>query len=96
VIDIDFEFWPLNSSQYPKATYFKIAIGIQATAWMGSTAIGFMFAVRQRTVSHREWMIRSYAVTFVATRMFQPIPSWNHPVVSDLHQRLCASLCRLL
>lgn len=67
-------------ARYPKATYFKMAIAIQATAWIGSTAIGFMFAVRRRIASHRKWMIRSYAVTFtfVATRMFQPIPAWNH------------------
>jgi|GEM_PF-3031187 len=67
-------------ARYPKATYFKIAIAIQATAWMGSTAVGFTLALRRRIVSHRRWMIRSYAVTFtfVATRMFQPIPAWNH------------------
>lgn len=67
-------------ARYPKATYFKIAIAIQATAWMGSTVVGFVLAVRRRIVSHRRWMIRSYAVTFtfVATRMFQPIPAWNH------------------
>jgi len=67
-------------ARYPKATYFKIAIAIQATAWMVSTAVGFTLAVRRRIASHRKWMIRSYAVTFtfVATRMFQPIPAWNH------------------
>jgi hypothetical protein len=67
-------------AHYPKAMYFKIAIGVQATAWAGSTLVGFILAVRRRIAMHREWMIRSYAVTFtfVATRMFQPIPAWNH------------------
>jgi hypothetical protein len=39
-----------------------------------------MAAVRRRIVQHREWMVRSYAVTFtfVGTRVLQPIPAWNH------------------
>jgi hypothetical protein len=67
-------------SHYPKAIYFRTAIAIQATAWAGTTVIALFSAVRHQFVAHRVWMIRSYAVTFtfVATRVLQPIPAWNH------------------
>lgn len=66
-------------AHYPKATYFRIAIGIQGTAWIVTTVVAVVAALVMRFALHREWMIRSYAVTFtfVATRVLQPIPAWN-------------------
>lgn len=67
-------------SLYPKAIYFKVAIAVQAGAWAITTALALMAAVGGRIAQHREWMVRSYAVTFtfVGTRVLQPIPAWNH------------------
>lgn len=67
-------------SNYPKAIYFKVAIAIQGGTWVLTTGVAFLAAVNRRIAMHREWMIRSYAVTFtfVGTRVLQPIPAWNH------------------
>ncbi|MBB5056015.1 hypothetical protein HDF16_000684 [Granulicella aggregans] len=67
-------------SHYPKAIYFKVAIVFQAAAWVITTGCGIYAAMRRRFAVHRVWMVRSYAVTFtfVATRVLQPIPAWNH------------------
>jgi uncharacterized membrane protein len=66
-------------ARYPKSTYFKIAIGIQGTAWIITTVVAVVAALGRHLALHREWMIRSYAVTFtfIATRVLQPIPAWN-------------------
>jgi hypothetical protein len=47
---------------------------------MITTAAAFLTALNRHFQQHREWMIRSYAVTFtfVGTRVLQPIPAWNH------------------
>lgn len=68
------------SHHYPKAIYFIVATTIQGGAWAITTGIAFAAAMNRRIAQHREWMIRSYAVTFtfVGTRVLQPIPAWNH------------------
>lgn len=67
-------------STYPKAVYFKIAISVQAGAWVICTGIALYSVLSHRLSQHREWMVRSYAVTFtfVGTRVLQPVPAWNH------------------
>jgi uncharacterized membrane protein len=59
--------------------YFAAAIAVQAGTWMVTTAAAFLMARNQHFQQHREWMVRSYAVTFtfVGTRVLQPIPAWN-------------------
>ena len=59
--------------------YFVAAIVVQAGTWMVVTAAAFLMARNRHFQQHREWMIRSYAVTFtfVGTRVLQPIPAWN-------------------
>jgi len=59
--------------------YFVAAIIVQAGTWMVATAAAFLMARNRHFQQHREWMIRSYAVTFtfVGTRVLQPIPAWN-------------------
>jgi uncharacterized membrane protein YhaH (DUF805 family) len=46
---------------------------------MITTAAAFLTARNRHFQQHREWMVRSYAVTFtfVGTRVLQPIPAWN-------------------
>ena len=65
---------------YPKAIYFQVAIAVQGGAWLLTTGVALLLAMRRRIAQHREWMIRSYAVTFtfIGTRVLQPIPAWRH------------------
>jgi hypothetical protein len=72
--------WSTTFHDYPHANYFETAIGVQGGAWFITTAIALVLAMKRHISQHREWMIRSYAVTFsfVGTRVLQPIPAWNH------------------
>jgi hypothetical protein len=62
------------------AIHFIGATAVQSGAWMLTTAAAFLTARNGYFQQHREWMVRSYAVTltFVGTRVLQPIPAWNH------------------
>ena len=54
---------------------------IQAVAWMVCTMAALITARNRQIVQHRQWMMRSYAVTFtfVATRVLNPWPRyWSH------------------
>ncbi len=46
-----------------------------AIAWLGANAMGYSAALRRDFVSHRRWMIRSFALTFAAVtlRLYLPI-----------------------
>jgi uncharacterized membrane protein len=63
----------------PQAIYFTVANIVQAGTWMIATAAAFLTARNRHIQQHREWMVRSYALTFtfVGTRVLQPIPAWN-------------------
>jgi uncharacterized membrane protein len=63
----------------PRAIHFVVATSVQACTWMITTLAAFLTALNGHIQQHREWMIRSYAVTytFVGTRVLQPIPAWN-------------------
>ena len=62
-----------------RAIHFVVATTIQAGTWIITTVAAFVTAYNGWFQRHREWMIRSYAVTFtfVGTRVLQPIPLWN-------------------
>lgn len=64
----------------PQAIYFTIATTVQAGTWFITTAAAIHTARNGYIRQHREWIVRSYAVTFtfVGTRVLQPIPAWNH------------------
>ena len=64
----------------PQPGYFFAANLVQASAWLVTTTAAFLTARNRQIQQHREWMVRSYAVTFtfVLTRVLQPIPAWNH------------------
>jgi hypothetical protein len=54
---------------------------MQAAAWIVCTTAAFVAARNRQIVQHREWMIRSYAVTFtfVSSRVLNLWPSyWGH------------------
>ena len=44
----------------------RLAFGILATAWITTTAMGWREALRRNWAVHREWMMRSYALTLSA------------------------------
>lgn len=68
-----------NHRHDPRAKYFVAATVVQAGTWIVTTACAFVTARNRQIQQHREWMVRSYALTFtfVATRVLQPIPAWN-------------------
>jgi len=63
----------------PHAIHFFVANVVQAGTWIITTVAAFVTAYNGWFQKHREWMIRSYAMTFtfVGTRVLQPIPFWN-------------------
>jgi uncharacterized membrane protein len=63
----------------PRAIHFVAANIVQAGTWFLVTAAAILTARNHYFQQHREWMIRSYAVTFtfIGTRVLQPISAWN-------------------
>ena len=54
---------------------------MQAAAWMVCTSAAFVTARNRQIAVHRQWMARSYAVTFtfVSSRVFNLVPAyWSH------------------
>lgn len=68
-----------NHRHDPHAIHFVVATFVQAGTWIVTTAAAFLTARNRYIQQHREWMVRSYAMTFtfVGTRVLQPIPAWN-------------------
>jgi len=61
---------------------------VQAAAWVVCTAAALITARNRQIARHRQWMVRSYAVTFtfVSSRVLNPWPLyWSH-----LNDRLAA------
>jgi uncharacterized membrane protein len=54
---------------------------MQAAAWMVCTTAAFVMARNRQIAAHRQWMARSYAVTFtfVSSRVLNLMPAyWSH------------------
>jgi uncharacterized membrane protein len=54
---------------------------MQAAAWMVCTTAALITARNRQIIQHRQWMARSYAVTFtfVSSRVFNLVPAyWSH------------------
>lgn len=54
---------------------------MQAAAWMVCTGAALILARNRQIVQHRQWMVRSYAVTFtfVSSRILNLMPQyWSH------------------
>ena len=52
-----------------------LGFGALALAWLGTTATAYMRIRARNVVSHRQWMVRSYALTLAAVtlRIYLPI-----------------------
>ena len=61
------------------SAHFCVATRIQAAVWMIATAAAFVTARNRQIRQHREWMVRSYAMTFtfIGTRVFSPLQDWH-------------------
>jgi uncharacterized membrane protein len=68
-----------NHRHDPHAIHFVVATFVQAGTWILTTTAAFLTARNRHIQQHREWMVRSYAMTFtfVGTRVLQPLPAWN-------------------
>jgi len=55
----------------------RIAIYVQATLWVLATGLAFHFIRHRQIAEHREWMIRSYAITliFLTDRVLDAVPA---------------------
>jgi uncharacterized membrane protein len=63
----------------PRAKPWVAAIAVQAGTWMITTGAAFLTARNHHFQQHREWMVRSYAVTFAffGIRVLQLVPGGN-------------------
>ena len=68
-----------NHRHDPRAIHFVVATSCQASTWIITTLAAFVTARNGHIQQHKEWMVRSYAMTltFVGTRVLQPLPAWN-------------------
>jgi len=68
-----------NQRHRPDSAHFCAATRIQAAAWIITTAAALVTARNRQIEQHREWMVRSYAVTFtfIGTRLFSPLQDWH-------------------
>src|SRR5690348_14661970 len=59
----------------PSGDLTRYGILVPAVGWLVCAALGWSAIRRGRAVAHREWMIRTYALTFFAitTRMLVPL-----------------------
>lgn len=68
-----------HGPQFTRLIHWIVATSVQAGTWIVCTLAALLTARNRHFQQHREWMIRSYAVTFtfILTRVLQPIPAWN-------------------
>lgn len=59
----------------PKDLFFTIGVNIHATVWFITTLMAFLTARNRHIPEHRQWMVRSYVLTFsfVASRVISPL-----------------------
>ena len=48
----------------PKDRFFTIGVGVHAFSWFVTTLMAFLTARNRNIAQHRQWMIRSYVLTF--------------------------------
>ena len=61
----------------PSSTDWTVGLLALAAAWVGTTSMAFYAIKRRKITFHKEWMIRSYVVTFafVTFRWWSDIPA---------------------
>ena len=57
------------------------AVSTFAGAWVLSTALAFVFAVRRNIAVHQEWMVRSYCIAFIFVLDRVPLPCEMEPAI---------------
>ena len=67
-------------------------IDVLASLWLVTTIIAFLLARRRQIVQHRQWMIRSYSVTFFIF-VLNRLPGIVFPLFNP---STSASICRNL
>lgn len=55
-------FWSALFFDVPAAA--KVVMGVLAVLWFGTTAIAFQRIRQRQIVAHREWMLRSFSLSF--------------------------------
>jgi uncharacterized membrane protein YozB (DUF420 family) len=72
---------------------FSIAALADATLWMLTTAIAFIFILKGKVQQHRQWMTRSYAVAlvFLEVRVILGVTGWENlrPPVDETVVWMC-------
>jgi uncharacterized membrane protein len=68
-----------NHRHQPGGEHFAVATRIQAGVWIIATGAAFLTARNRQIQQHREWMVRSYAMTFtfIGTRVLSPLQDWH-------------------
>jgi uncharacterized membrane protein len=69
----------------------RISFSILAVLWILTTAIAFREVLRRKFAKHREWMIRSYALTLsaVTLRAWKVVLAFSfHPHPMDLYRMI--------
>jgi hypothetical protein len=59
----------------------RLAFGVLAVLWIGTTALAWRSALRRNWPEHRDWMIRSYALTLSALTL----RAWKYLIVWAFH-----------
>jgi hypothetical protein len=52
------------TTAYKLNLYYAFALQVWAIVWISSTSVAYYFAIRKNIKLHKEWMVRSYIVTF--------------------------------
>lgn len=61
----------------PEDNNFRIGVCVHATLWFITTLMAFLTARNRQILQHKQWMVRSYVLTFsfIVTRILGPV--WN-------------------
>ncbi len=59
----------------PKDPFFSIGVDVHAAVWFFTTLMAFLTARNGHIAQHRQWMVRSYILTFsfIASRIIGPV-----------------------
>ncbi|MDP9171768.1 MAG: DUF2306 domain-containing protein [Acidobacteriota bacterium] len=64
---------------------------VQSGAWIVTTLAALLTARNRHILQHRQWMVRSYAVTFtfILLRVLNPWPAWSNMNESAFTLAIC-------
>ncbi len=69
----------------PKDPFFTTGVEVHGACWFITTLMAFLTARNRHIVQHRQWMVRSYILTFsfVITRVLGPLWAFLHITISE-------------